>query len=53
MYAPPLYKIRKLPCGVIVENDFDLNLNGKEMFDYLIAQQDNMLFRHKKNYWRC
>lgn len=45
MYAPLLYKIRKLPCGVIVENDFDLNLNGKEMFDYLIAQQDNMLFR--------
>lgn len=42
MFAPRLYKIRKIQALEIFENDFVLEIKNE---DYSVSQQDNMMFR--------
>lgn len=44
MFAPPLYKVRKFPLKLLIDSDFYLE-DSDELDQYLINQQDNMLFR--------
>ena len=44
MFAPPLYKVKKFPLSLLIENNY--HLSSKDDLDrFLINQQDNMLFR--------
>lgn len=44
MFAPPLYKVKKFPLSLLMENNY--HLSSKDDLDrFLINQQDNMLFR--------
>ena len=44
MFAPPLYKVRKFPLKLLIDSDFYLE-DSDALDQYLINQQDNMLFR--------
>ena len=44
MFAPPLYKVLKFPLKLLMENEYHLTCDP-ELDQYIINQQDNMLFR--------
>lgn len=43
MFAPPLYSVRKIPAIDIIKSNMDISIDDR---DYMIEQQDNMMFRH-------
>lgn len=45
MFAPPLYKVRKVPFKYICDNNFNITEDKDFENNFLINQQDNMLFR--------
>lgn len=42
MFSPKLYGVRKIPAVEIIRGNFDISINDS---DYMVSQQDNMLFR--------
>lgn len=45
MFSPQLYTVRKFKFKSIIDSNFNLNLTREEEKEFLIAQQDNLLFR--------
>ena len=45
MFSPKLYTVRKFKFKSIIDSKFNLNLTREEEKEFLIAQQDNLLFR--------
>ena len=45
MFSPQLYTVRKFKFHSIIKSNFNLNLTREEEKEFLIAQQDNLLFR--------
>lgn len=43
MFAPPLYSVRKIPALEIIKANMNIEINNN---DYMVEQQDNMMFRH-------
>ena len=46
MFAPELYKVRKIPAYEIFNNDFNLAIKDDE---FIVLQQDCMMFRQIRN----
>ena len=46
MFAPKLYKVRKLPASVIINSGYDARIDNAE---YTVSQGDNMMFRLLRN----
>lgn len=45
MFSPQLYIVRKFKLQLLINSDFNLTLTKEEEREFLISQQDNLLFR--------